>query len=424
MNIAYRVAKVAALLFMTVALAVFVSCDLTSEQGDKGDAGGLGQTGQTGPQGPKGDPGTSGQGISALQATGEPMAVVINDKDGAVVGAAKTVELRPYFVGGKDDLTYKLVDDKGKEDGPDDGEGTVTIATLTTGGTAVVVDLEGLVSGNYEDQEFSVEATDADGRSATVEITTRRNKAPVLADPVPTDVLRVGTQSDKVASTANAWIAAVRSTGYECSTYNECEVDLTDWFGTSGSREEDLTFTPTTDSDKVTVKASEKGIIVTGISSTVVEEPAGTFSNGDAQAITIKVAAVDSGGLPTPSSVEIKFNVDGQPTVLRNVPRSLTIELEDDLQPVEKALDVLGGLFQDPEGETLTLAYSSKDEAIATAAEDTAGDNDVIMVTGKAPGSTVITITATEPGAENAQDGIGQFATQTVTVTVVRKQSE
>jgi hypothetical protein len=429
MNIAYRVAKVAALLFMTVALAVFVSCNLAGDQGDTGDTGTTGGRGLQGPKGDTGGTGTSGQGgIDALQMKGTVVSILVNDKAGAA-GDPRTVDLSTYFVGGDEDKKYAFT--PGTTDNPTNppAPGTPAVPVATLDGSMLTVNVKGIADGDeaYATHNVLITVTDGGGRKATVTIPVGRNKAPAPVTNVTIEDLRIGTQPDAVPTvpdTSDDWVPTL----FTCKTYDVCELDLSSAFDEMG-----LTYTPkhavTTDSAKVSVMPSAMGVMITGLQSTVATVGDAKV-NAENQQITINVKATDKGTLTSADAITFKINVDAQPIVKPGVsiPARVTVELDENLEGYYVVAGSVAGWFSDPEGAALEYACMSEDDTVATVDSDCSatgeGIADKLVVRGVSLGSTTITVTATEAGRINEEGPtgiLGQFVKRTIQVSAVRK---
>ncbi len=111
------------------------------------------------------------------------------------------------------------------------------------------------------------------------------------------------------------------------------------------------------------------------------------------------VAACGDGGTPTPT---------GPPSPPPNRAPTASAAIPD--QSVEEGAQVtvdVSGAFSDPDGDALSYGAASDPSSVAMVS--VSGSN--ITVTGAAPGTAAVTVTATDPG--------GQRATQTFEVTVI-----
>ena len=115
---------------------------------------------------------------------------------------------------------------------------------------------------------------------------------------------------------------------------------------------------------------------------------------------TITVTATDPGGLSATQTFEVTVNsANRAPTVSGAIPDRVLVE------KTEATVDI-SGAFSDPDGDALRYGAASDASSVATAS--VSGSD--LKVTGEAPGSATITVTATDPG--------GLSATQTFEVTV------
>ena len=116
---------------------------------------------------------------------------------------------------------------------------------------------------------------------------------------------------------------------------------------------------------------------------------------------TITVTATDPGGLSAIQTFEVTVTSANQaPTVSAAIPD----------QSVEEGAEVtvdVSGAFSDPDGDVLRYEATSDASSVATAS--VSGSD--VTVTGEAPGSATITVTATDPG------GLSAIQTFEVTVT-------
>ena len=230
-----------------------------------------------------------------------------------------------------------------------------SVATASVSGSAVTVTGEAPGSAT-----ITVTATDPGGLSAiqTFEVTvTSANRAPTVSDAIPDQVLVENT---------------------------EAPVDISGAF--SDPDGDALRYEATSDASSVaTASVSGSAVTVTG------EAP------GSA---TITVTATDPGGLSAIQTFEVTVtSANRAPTVSGAIPDQVLVENTE--APVD-----ISGAFSDPDGDALRYEATSDASSVATASVS----GSAVTVTGEAPGSATITVTATDPG--------GLSAIQTFEVTV------
>jgi hypothetical protein len=403
MNIAYRVAKVAALLFMTVALAVFVSCNLAGDQGDTGDTG---TTGGRGLQGPMGDPGTSGTGgsdvIGPLFARGgmTPWVIWVKQPDAATQGEPPaTADLSERFRGGESPITYKL-----STDDADITDGDFEVALDEDGMATGIVKLTKKETTNGADSKFVLIATDAEGAVARLNVEVRNNLWPALGTGLTLEPITVGTQDVKPTPAR---------TQCPMPNLNVCEftvivIDGGDNAHFSDEDPENLVLMHDNGGGaNIRVSITDLTVTFTGLTSTF-DPDAG---NGEQAPKTIKVTAMDSRGRTAPATVtpavELAFmvTVDGEPVEKEPLPTLSSVKVQEDAHIVIRSIQ---NFFEDPEGQGLTITAESDQSAVAEAGVS----SNNLEITANAPGTATITVKATETS------GLGQSVSQTVKVTV------
>ena len=124
---------------------------------------------------------------------------------------------------------------------------------------------------------------------------------------------------------------------------------------------------------------------------------------------TIRVTATDPGGLSATLSFTVTVSAGNQPPEPVGTLPPLTIEADE----AAVTVDVSGG-FRDPDGDRLTYGASSSRPAVA--AVSVSGSR--VTMTPRAPGSTTVTVTATDTG------GSSRTATQSFSVTVLQPFSD
>ena len=323
-----------------------------------------------------------------------------------------------------------------------------SVATASVSGSDVTVSGEAPGSAT-----ITVTATDPGNLSATqtFEVTvTSTNRAPTASDPIPDQSVEEGAQatvdvsgafSDPDAdalsyeATSDAPSVATASvSGSDVTVSGEAPgsatitVTATDPGGLSASQTFEVTVTSTnrapTASDPIPDQSVEEGAQVT-------VDVSGAFSDPDADALsyeatsdapsvatasvsgsdvtvsgeapgsaTITVTATDPGGLSATQTFEVTVtSTNRAPTASDPIPD----------QSVEEGAQVtvdVSGAFSDPDADALSYEATSDAPSVATAS--VSGSD--VTVSGKAPGSATITVTATDPG--------GLSASQTFEVTV------
>ena len=156
------------------------------------------------------------------------------------------------------------------------------------------------------------------------------------------------------------------------------------------------------------LKATMYDVSVSGDASVVTATEADgvlTLTPGSAGSAMVKVTPSNSGGIGSSQTIDV--TVADEPAELMLPPRPVgTIAAQEVAIGATGTVNVAGN-FVEPEGETLTYAATSSNEAAATA---TVSDAGVVSITGVAAGSATITITVT--------DTDGLTAMQTIAVTV------
>ena len=230
-----------------------------------------------------------------------------------------------------------------------------SVATASVSGSDVTVTGEAPGSAT-----ITVTATDPGGLSAiqTFEVTvTSANRAPAASAAIPDQSVEEGTQVTVDVSGA----------------FSDPDGDALHYEATSDA------------SSVATASVSGSDVTVTG------EAP------GSA---TITVTATDPGGLSAIQTFEVTVtSANRAPAASAAIPD----------QSVEEGTQVtvdVSGAFSDPDGDALSYEAASDASSVATAS--VSGSD--VTVTGEAPGSATITVTATDPG--------GLSAIQTFEVTV------
>ena len=122
---------------------------------------------------------------------------------------------------------------------------------------------------------------------------------------------------------------------------------------------------------------------------------------------TIQVTATDPGGLSAMLSFAVTVSSSGNlpPEPVGTLPPLTIIQADEAAVTVDVA-----GAFHDPDGDRLT--YGASSSRLAVAAVLVSGSR--VTVTPRAPGSTMVTVTATDTGGSN------RTATQSFRVTVLQ----
>ena len=389
--------KKVALFLMIVGLAVaLVACQgAVGPKGDKGDDGADGVDGTAGTAGT--------DAFQPLSPKAESPSVVINDAtdedDMVVAGAAQTIDLADY-IRGTADRTY----------------GTPTTVPMPT----LVFDakIEGSMltitpkepqpnNGQYNVETFTVMISDG-GESTAIplEIPARRNQKPVT--PQTDGMGTVGTQAPAMAPDSVA----------VCPALGECYVDVifTDPdrpSGAAATNTEKLSFTATSaDTSKVEVVSVGNGIDGSDASQPLVARVVvkGVASTFDAEAnpmtgmVEVTIVATDEGGATVRGTANI--TVDGAPTADPLPDGTVSQGATTNTYTFDAS-----GFFEDPEAENLDIAAEMTEATAKFASVAVIGSD--VTVTRKAPGSAVVTVTATEQGSAPQQSVKGTF---TVTV--------
>ena len=229
------------------------------------------------------------------------------------------------------------------------------VATVSVSGSDVTV--TGAAPGSAT---VRVTATDPGGQRATqtFEVTViSANRAPTVSAAVPDQSVVEGTE------------VAVDVSG----AFSDPDGDAWSYEADSDA------------SDVATASVSGSDVTVTGV------------APGSA---TITVTATDPGGLSATGTFEVTvISANRAPAVSAAIPDQSVVE------GTEVAVDV-SGAFSDPDGDA--LSYEADSDALDVATVSVSGSD--VTVTGAAPGSATVRVTATDPG--------GLSATQTFEVTV------
>ena len=480
--------KKVALFMMIVGLAVvFTACQgAVGPAGDDGTDGTPGDPGAQGPegaQGPQGPPGFShlitkesakplwiNDGVPARGTV--PIGTMLTGHDGVDVPLPTTINPRDFFLGGTDTLTYSLRAFDWDGDGSNSdlaiidpasvftivlADGMLTIDKRATGAHTLNPAMD---SPHYSyGSQVRIRAIDSvTKQEANAEIVVVRNKRPDTdyitvdgAEVIVTGTVTVGEQSGFPEG------ADATEKMDPCNAINVVCLDLVNPDGDDGTDDkwfhdnydEYLMYTPTPTAASAGYVSAVMGydhddtdrtdksaylLMVTGLKAGV--DTAGTTPV--VKMTEIEVIATDAGGLPTEVGNEAVWvvNVDPAPRAKPGV----TPEAREVTSPTPandrtngvSILDDVRLFFEDNEVEDLTFSAKIKtgtntSNAIAapTGQTDMIDGDDNLVVVGINAGTAVITITASEPIAENNEDTnnaddpmLGQTATLDVTVTV------
>jgi hypothetical protein len=385
--------KFAAFISIIVSLAVMIGAC----QGAVGKVGEGGDTGATGPTGPSGPSGPSG--FTPLQLKGAGPFILISDKAASAVGDEETIDLSGYYRGGED-VTLSDPVRMGSED------------DITAKRVGNMLTLTPDADGGYEINTFNVDATDTDGADVTIVIRARRNRAPTI--PSSAGTATVGTQAPETAPDMTG----------ACPMANECVTVLTFADADEQNGEDKLTFTATSEDmakvEVVKVETAADGVtarvFIRGVASTWVADTDTTNDVPDEpghKTVKITVTAMDEdkqGAVDTDgdsATGTINVTVDGAPQADGTMPdRSIKMSHTGSL------VNNVRAFFKDPEDQTANLTFTAKTDKPAVAAANIENDNELHIDT-VAPGTTMVTVTATEPSGDPVQS-----QTQTFMLTV------
>ena len=373
--------KFAAFISIIVSVAViFAAC-----QGAVGPAGDQGPKGDTGDTGASGPPGLDA--FVPLTAKAERPSIVISDTTNAdnatIPGAAQTIDLADYIRGSAERTYGTPTSDLGTDSIADNEifDATVDGSMLTITPKATQPDEA------YVVEMFSVEISDGgESDPVTLSIPARRNRSPGfdLNATIPSGT--VGTQSP---ATAPASVPM-------CPAANECYIDVTFTDAdNTGTVVEELTFTATSaDTTKVAVVSVDTAPLETPnplVARLVVRGVASTWGETDHVPVEVIVMATDAGGETARGKANV--SVDGAPTATA-IPNGRVTSTS------MYTITNVTGFFTDPEGVTsLEYAVESGNLNIVTAMVDANGMD--LVVTYNGPGTTEVTVTATEPSTGN-----------------------
>ena len=274
-----------------------------------------------------------------------PMAAGTIPAQTVVEGATVTVNLSSYFSDPDGDaLSYTVVTSNAATASVSVSGSTMTLVAVAEGAATVTVTAR---------DPGGLEATQSAG--VTVE---RANQAPVAVGTIPAQTMRAG-------ETAN--------------------IDVAPFF--RDPEEEPLTYTAATSA------ASVSGVSLSGTTMLVVG-----VAEGNA---IVTVTARDPGGLEATQSVDVAVERANQaPVAVGSIPpQTVTINFVTILEDIPS-------YFSDPDGDTLTITYTSSNPIVVT--PDPFYDD--LWLRGHVDGTATITVTARDPG--------GLEAFQTISVTV------
>jgi hypothetical protein len=252
----------------------------------------------------------------------------------------------------------------------------------------------------------TVTVTDTEGSTLPLVVSARRNRPPAT-DSI--DAITIGTEDSKRDASRTDGDAS-------CAKQNECVLTIA--YGTQqGSapftdldgEDDELTYVPTTESDAVEiVKVEGNMITIKGVTAT----DDGDDATADDSA-KVKITVTDKGGLM--AELTLSVTVDGAPMADGVIP---DISVSQQVLAYERLVGDLKQFFKD-ETASADLVYTVEveDEQVATAVVDDSDDS--LDVTTIATGTTMVTVTATEP---SGQDSLQQKGTQTFSLTVTARQ--
>ena len=391
-----RAAKVAAFPLTALILVALVACQgpagvagKAGEDGEDGTPGTTGTTGTTGPIGPMGDPGTNA--LSPAPTDG-PRKIINFDVD-----STPPIDLSIYFTGGKEPRTFKVTPlpadtpgDNGITIDPEDVSGSMLPLTVTkiasdAGGTA------------FNEIVLTVTATDAEMRTAMNTVTIKRNAAPTFTGNA--DAITVGVQE------------GVRTDVSGCEMLNVCV--KTGFVDSDSDANDKLDYTINTDVVSVSATETLGEVKITGLTAT-------------SEALTVKITAMDEGGLTVDSS-EFALNVNAAPTVKRAI---APVNLPSRGPVAERmVMFVIDSHFDDSDDLTFTLVMDAEDAeedekkehdsdvATVAVAPNNTTMNTEVTVTAQGAGQTMVYLRATEMTGGN-ETGIGQSVETSFMVTV------
>jgi hypothetical protein len=402
-----RPMKFAAFISIIVSLAVIIgACQGAVGKPGKDAVAVTGPTGPSGPSGLSGDP-----GFTALQSKGPAPYEYINDGEDeegdATPGEAVTVNLGDYYRGSLDttvEISTPLAEASPLTATLDAMAKTLTLAVRMTDAEPPVPEVTGEPA--YAPQMVTVTVTDTEGSTLDLVVSTRRNRPPET-DTI--DAITIGTEDSKRDASRTDGDAS-------CAKQNECVLTIA--YGTQqGSapftdldgEDDELTYVPTTESDAVEiVKVEGNMITIKGVTAT----DDGDDATADDSA-KVKITVTDKGGLM--AELTLSVTVDGAPMADGVIP---DISVSQQVLAYERLVGDLKQFFKD-ETASADLVYTVEveDEQVATAVVDDSDDS--LDVTTIATGTTMVTVTATEP---SGQDSLQQKGTQTFSLTVTARQ--
>ena len=316
---------------------------------------------------------------------------LVDDEGRTVAANAKTkvykISLSGYFTGGVPEYQYKLAS------GTNFAGGVVTDFEIKDAMLEYTITVPPTPSYTTT-YSGSVMATDAKGVTATATVGIMLNRAPLTAGDTDSDgtldvnngFLLLGTQAADRATSLNA-----QGNVHEaCAKVDTCVLDA---FQDDG----DFTYAVKAqkrlglnDATRVSWETTDSGDVkLTGMKSTWnadLNTPA--HSN-----VTVTLTATDGNGLT--KDVDLVVQVNGAPTLTaagQDI-NGMSYDVKNTLR-ITGSTDATSALFEDAEGNSLTIAAVSDKSNVASVA-----NSDGILVTGLALGQTAtITVTATEDG--------------------------
>jgi hypothetical protein len=244
---------------------------------------------------------------------------------------------------------------------------------------------------------ITVTATDAEGNKATTDVHVLANRAPVAVNPTTVWATNVGTEV-RAGKMVQECVDTVNQAVPDTHTAHQCKLTSdTDDFTDDGP----VTLSVVTTNPKVSVTTAKNVLTITGLTSTWNPDKTGDPGHDAAE---VMIRATDDNGLYVERALAI--TVDAAPTVKRQIQNRT---LKDEGMAVDVARSI-ATFFADAE-TTLgpsDIGHKSSDETTATVSLESGN----LQVTPLNPGTTMITVTATETS------GYEQSVSQTFMVTV------
>ena len=331
-------------------------------------------------------------GINALSPapTDGPRKIINFDAD-----STPPIDLSIYFTGGKELRTFSAV-----VTDPTDGIPEAAGITLEdVSGSMLpltVTEIDADATGTaFDEIVVTVTVTDADMRAATNTVTIKRNTTPEYSGTI--DDIEVGLQEEDRPGSVPG-----------CEKLNACVVTV-GFTDDDSDMNDKLDYTINTDVVSVSATETLGEVKITGLTAT-------------SEALTVKITAMDEGGLTVDSS-EFSLSVNAAPTVKSAI---APVRLKSRGTDEKMVAFVIDSHFSDSDGDDLTFtvvtgdeknAYDRKVVTVAEPATDNSTGNTTITVTAQGAGQTMVYVRATEmTSGDNA--GIGQSVETSFMVTV------